>query len=135
MTAGRVRLLWTADFHDAPISGLAEVAGKEMWFDTPFDEVADDYAPPRDRVCFLYELTEEERQQIHRTHESFERWVSTTHCHHLDTADRVVRDRSRHHLFYDAGHPGMPDVRERPNAGSFRLYDVWTPRESGESHA
>lgn len=127
----RVQLLWVHDYHDAPLSGLAEVDGTQMWFDTPFDEPADDYRAPRDRECFLYEFTRDELAEAWRTHELFERWVSTQHCYHLSDDERDVRDRSTWHLFYDDHHSAIPDIRSRQSVGTFRLYEVWEPRGGG----
>jgi hypothetical protein len=129
--SGRIRLLWSADFHDAPISGLAEVGGKEVWFDTPFDEEVEEYAVPRDRECVLYELTDAELQDLRGMHERFEQWVSTQGCYHLTDAERFVRDQSTWHLFYDADVPELPDVGERQSVGSFRLVDAWESRGDG----
>jgi hypothetical protein len=131
MDAGRIRLLWSAGYHDAPISGLAAVDGKEMWFDTPFDEEADEYAGPTVRECFLYELSDAELTDTLKHHELFERYVSTRGCFHLSDSQRVLRDQSTHHLFYDGPHPPMPDVRGRPSVGSFWLKDVWLQRQHG----
>jgi hypothetical protein len=125
-------LLWAASFHDAPLSGLAEVNGKWMWFDTPWDEDADDWPVPPDRECLLHELTDKELTEVWRRHDLFEKWVSTRYCYHLSDSERVVRDQSIHEFFYDAeGISPFPDCANRPSVGSFRLYDVWWPPPVG----
>jgi hypothetical protein len=53
-----VLVLWTTEWWDGPIRGVATGGNRQYWFDAVFDQATDEFVEPRRLV--VYELTEEE---------------------------------------------------------------------------
>ncbi len=126
-----IRLLWGSRIHDEPISGLVEVDGDQMWFDTSFDEEADEYVWPRE--CLLYPLTDDELTVLWRRHHLHEVLVSTHSCFHLPDSERHVSEHWDD--IFESGAweelPETPDYTKRSSVGTFMLRDVYAPPTEG----
>jgi hypothetical protein len=118
--ASGVRLLWSSDWHDGPVSGLCEYEGTEYWFEAARDEGADDYEHPR--RFLLRELTQAENAREWERHRLFEATVGTQHCQHDGAPPPSVRPREEWGAFYDRYPVGTAaDYSARPVVGQFRL--------------
>ena len=75
-----VRPVWVANVHDGPLEGLARYQGELLWFDSEWDEDADDWSRPR--RYRLRRLPDDELARVQTAHRDFERMVGTHCCHH-----------------------------------------------------
>jgi hypothetical protein len=117
-----VTLLWDADYHDGPVSGLAAHAGEELWFEAVWDAVADEYASPRRYE--LRVLSPDEISDEWTRHRAFERYVGTKQCHHLSPAERALRPQDQWHHFYELFPlDGTRGYSDRPAVAWFTLAD------------
>jgi hypothetical protein len=120
MEVAGVNLLWDADWHDGPVSGLADYQGKQYWYEAVWDAERDEYEDPRRYV--LLELTQAELNEEWDWHRRFEQHVSTLHCHHAEAPLPELRPQSEHPRFYEPykDREGR-EYRNRPSVAEFRL--------------
>jgi hypothetical protein len=105
-----VRILWDSDWHDGPVSGLAEYEGQQCWFQADWDDALDEWAYPRKLI--LYALNPVELEVAWAIHRQFESQVSTRHCHHDDAPPATLQPQSGWLEFYDAYPPGIATTYE-----------------------
>jgi hypothetical protein len=113
-----VRILWDSDWHDGPVSGLAEYEGGQFWFQAVWDDELEEWAYPR--MLILHVLSSDELEKLWIKHRRFESQVSTMHCHHDDAPPSTLHPREGWSNFYDAYPPGTePTYEDHPVVGHF----------------
>ena len=118
-----VRLLWEDDYYDGPVSGLAEWAGEQWWFDVADPDGGWYVADPRRYVLRLAGTPDEVAAEW-ATHRVFERLVGPEMCLDHDdvpplqgwTPQEADASRARYH----AENPSRePPYRDRPVVATF----------------
>jgi hypothetical protein len=82
-----VVVLWTTEWWDGPVRGVATGGNRHYWFDAVFDQATDEFVDPRRLV--VYELTEEEYAQEAERHKRWEEAGGTSYCFHLPVEQRA----------------------------------------------
>lgn len=96
----RVRLMWTFDFYDGPVSGLAELDGEMLWFCLA-EEAEEAELTEWYRRFWLVRLSSDELTRLQRCARDFEAHVGTHWSGEGDGAAGHRRPESEHRKFYD----------------------------------
>jgi hypothetical protein len=111
-----VKPLWHCDYYDGPLSGMALLDGRMVWFTChkwgayDDEELCPDYSL---RTYALIELTEEEIAEEVRRHENFRRCVG----HHCDYGENYApyrcKDKELQDQFYAKAKPINRNYKDR----------------------
>ena len=92
MEALGVQLLWSDEWYDGPVAGLARYNGKDYWYSV--DPSQPWAARFEDRPFLLFELTAVELAECLAEHAAYEE-ISTRLCWHLSRDERRLKDPRR----------------------------------------
>ncbi len=110
----RVRLVSASDYWDGPLSGLAELDGKAVWFHFADEENEDDDDDSWYRRFFLVDLPPQRLAAAHALQAAFQRHVGT-------------------HFDYDGSDHERDPSRVRPQAEWRKFYEAH-PNETADSY-